>query len=120
MPLYETTVILRPDLSPADVQQLLDQATEIVKEGKGNVVKREYWGLRTLAYRIVKYRKAHYGFLGIDAPSAAVQELERRFRLHEDVVRLVSIVVEKIDSEPTPMMRGAGGQSDGDSDRDAA
>lgn len=99
MPLYEFTFIGRQDISNQQVDELVETATRIVEDNQGKVVKNEYWGLKNLTYRIAKNRKGHYQHLGIDAPSAALQELERQFRIHDDVLRYLTVRVDEIDPE---------------------
>src|SRR5215831_4018819 len=94
MPLYESVVIARQDVSTTQVDTLADELTAILTEGGGKVTKRENWGLRSLTYRIKKNRKGHYLLLNIDAPAAAVNEYERRMRINEDVLRYMTIAVE--------------------------
>ncbi len=105
MPLYEHVFLARQDLAQAQVDALAETATKILEEGKGKVVKTETWGLRTLAYRIAKNRKAHYVLLEIDAPADAVAELERQTALNEDVIRMMTIRVDAHESGPSAMMR---------------
>ena len=85
----------RPDISPQQVDALVEDITKIVTEGKGTVGKTEYWGLRNLSYPIKKSRKAHYSLLNIDAPGPVIHEIERRHRINEDVLRFLTIKVEK-------------------------
>lgn len=99
MPLYETVLIARNDLTQAQVEAIADQVTATVTEAGGEVKKREYWGLRGLAYRIKKNRKAHYMLLGLDCPAPAEQEAARQLGLNEDVLRHMTIRVEAIDAE---------------------
>ncbi len=101
MPLYEHTVIARPDLTAQQAQGLADQFTELVVAQGGTVAKYEYWGLRTLAYRVKKNRKGHYLHLNIDAPAAALTELERTQRIHDDVIRYLSVKVEGFEEGPS-------------------
>lgn len=105
MPLYEHTVIARPDLSAQQAQALSDQFAEIVGGQGGKVAKVEYWGLRNLAYRVKKNRKGHYIHLCLDAPAAAVAELERTQRIHEDVLRYLTVKVETIEEGPSAVMQ---------------
>ncbi len=91
MPFYEHVVIARPDISGQQAEALLEEMKGILAENGGNVSKTEYWGLRNLAYRIRKHRKGHYGLLNIEASSDAIQELERRLKIHDDVIRFLSI-----------------------------
>lgn len=95
MPLYEHTFIARQDLSAQQAQALGETFTQLVHEQGGGVAKVEYWGLRSLTYRINKNRKGHYLHMNIDAPAATIQELERTQRLHEDVLRYLSLKVEQ-------------------------
>ena len=105
MPYYESVFIARPDISAAQVEALTESMSAIVVEGGGNVAQAEYWGLKSLAYRIKKNRKGHYTMLALDAPAAAVKEFERNMRLNEDVLRLMTIRVDELDAEPSVMMR---------------
>lgn len=116
MPLYENVFIARQDVSAAQADALADKYTEILEQGGGKVAKRENWGLKTLAFRIRKNRKGHYVMLNIDAPAAAVQEMERNMKLDEDVIRYMTIRIEKIEEEPSAMLRSRGRDRDG-SDR---
>ena len=104
MPLYETVVIARSEITQAQADAVADAATTIVETDGGAVKKREYWGLRPLAYRIKKNRKGHYILLGLDAPSAAIQEMERQLTLHEDVLRFMTVRVEEINDEPSAIL----------------
>lgn len=105
MPFYENVFIARQDISPAQVETLADTFTAIVKERGGEVTKREYWGLRSLTYRIKKNRKGHYILLNIDAPPAAVHEMERNMRLNEDVLRFMTVRVDELEAGPSMMMQ---------------
>jgi small subunit ribosomal protein S6 len=104
MPYYESTFIARQDMSKQDVTGLADTFTDIIKKGGGKVVKNEYWGLKSLAYKINKSRKGHYTMLAIDAPAAAVKELERNMGISEDVIRALTIRVEEIEEGPSVML----------------
>jgi small subunit ribosomal protein S6 len=95
MPLYEHVFISRQDLSNAQAEGLIEHFSTVLKDNGGNVVEHEYWGVKTMAYKINKNRKGHYAFLKSDAPAAAVQEMERLMRLHEDVMRVLTIKVDK-------------------------
>jgi small subunit ribosomal protein S6 len=105
MPLYEHVFLARQDLAQAQVDALAENATKIVEEGNGKVVKTETWGLRGLAYRIAKNRKAHYVMLEIDAPTGVVAELERQIAINEDVIRYMTIKVDEHENGPSAMMR---------------
>lgn len=104
MALYEHVVVTRPDISPQQVDALVEDITRIVTEGKGKVGKTEYWGLRNLAYPIKKSRKAHYSLLNIDAPGPVIHEIERRHRINEDVLRFLTVRVDELSNEPSPVV----------------
>jgi small subunit ribosomal protein S6 len=105
MPLYEHVFLARQDLSQAQVDALAATATEIVETGKGKVVKTESWGLKSLAYKIARNRKAHFVLLNIDAPTGVVAELERQTSINEDVIRFMTIRVEEHEEGPSVMLR---------------
>lgn len=105
MPLYESTFVVRQDVSRTDVNKLIEGFSEIVKQQGGSVVKNEYWGLRNLAYKINKNRKGHYVMLALDAPHAAIKELERNIGLHEDVIRHLTVRVDSIEEGPSVMLQ---------------
>jgi small subunit ribosomal protein S6 len=105
MPLYENVFIARQDATAAQVEALTDTFTGIITEQDGQVTKKEYWGLRNLAYRIKKNRKGHYTLLNIDAPPAAVAEMERNMRISEDVIRLLTVKVEALEEGPSAMLQ---------------
>jgi small subunit ribosomal protein S6 len=105
MPLYEHVFLARQDLAQAQVDALAENATKIIADNGGKVVKTENWGLRGLAYRIAKNRKAHYVMLDIDAPAPAMAELERQTGINEDVIRFMTIRVEDHEKGPSAMMR---------------
>ena len=104
MALYEHVLIARQDISPQQVDALVEDITRQVLDAGGKVGKSEYWGLRNLAYRVRKNRKGHYCLLNIDAPAEAVHELERRQRINEDVLRFLTIRVDEHDEEPSPVL----------------
>jgi small subunit ribosomal protein S6 len=126
MPFYENVFIARQDISSAQVEALADAFTAIVTQQGGQVAKREYWGLRNLTYRIKKNRKGHYMLFNLDAPPAAVSELERNMRINEDVLRYLTIRVEALEEGPSAVMqsrgrseeRRGGGERRGFGDRD--
>jgi small subunit ribosomal protein S6 len=101
---YEHVVVTRPDISPQQVDALVEDITKVVAERKGKVGKTEYWGLRNLAYPIKKSRKAHYSLLNIDAPGDVIHEVERRHRINEDVLRYLTVKVEEFSEEPSPVI----------------
>ena len=105
MPLYEHVFLARQDLAQAQVDALAETATNIITAGGGRVVKTETWGLRSLAYRMQKNRKAHYVMLEIDAPAPAVHELERQTGINEDIIRFMTVAVDKHEPGPSAMMR---------------
>src|SRR5262249_26489316 len=103
-PLYEHVFIARQDAAEAQVEQLIEHFKGIVTAGGGNVTKQEYWGLRSLTFKIKKNRKGHYVLLNIDAPWAAVAELERQIKLNEDIIRRLTIRVEALEEGPSSGM----------------
>ena len=104
MPLYETVVIARSEITQAQADAVADAVTAQLEADGGAVKKREYWGLRNLAYRIKKNRKGHYLLLGLDAPPAAVSEMERQLGLNEDVLRFMTVRIEEISEEPSVIL----------------
>ena len=105
MALYEHIFIARQDIQPQQVEAISNEMTQVITDNGGKVTKCEQWGLRTLAYRIKKYKKGHYVLFNIDAPAGAISELERKERLHEDVVRFMTIRVEKLEEGNSVMLR---------------
>ncbi len=105
MPYYESIFIARQDIPAAQVETLATQFAEVVKANGGSVAKTEHWGLRTLAYRIRKNKKGHYVLFNLDAPAKAVAEMERQMRLHEDILRYMTVKVEELEAGPSAMMR---------------
>ena len=114
MPLYEHVFLARQDASPQQVEELTAQMTGVVEQHGGKVTKTENWGVRSLTYRINKNRKAHFVLLNVDAPSAAIAEIERQERINEDVIRYLSVRVDEHEEGPSAMMRKA----DRDRERD--
>jgi small subunit ribosomal protein S6 len=114
MPLYEHVFLARQDASPQQVEEITTQMSGIVGQLGGKVTKTENWGVRSLTYRINKNRKAHFVLMNIDAPSAAIAEIERQERISEDVIRYLSVRVEELEEGPSAMMRKA----DRDRERD--
>ena len=104
MPCYEHVFIVRQDVSGAQAQGLTEHFSSILTENGGTVVNSEYWGLKKLAYKINKNRKGHYIFLKTDAPMTAVHEMERLMRIHDDIMRVLSIKVASHDDGPSAMM----------------
>lgn len=112
MPFYESVFIVRPDSSPQQVEALAGKMEALVQEGGGDVPKTEIWGLKPLAYRIKKNRKGHYVFMNVDASVEILGELERNLRFNEDVLRFMSVRVDHLDSEVSPMMRNKSSRDD--------
>src|SRR5215471_1864117 len=109
MPLYENVFIARQDISGAQVDALADSFTQLVADNGGEVKKREYWGLRNLAYRMRKNRKGHYVLMNIEAPGLVVAELERTMRITEDVIRYLTIRVDALEEGASVVMQNRGG-----------
>ena len=105
MALYEHVFLARQDLAQAQVDTLTEEAGKIIADNGGKVVETENWGLKSMAYKIQKNRKAHYVMLRLDTPPAAVAELERQTRINEDVVRYMTIRVDAHEEGPSAMMR---------------
>ena len=105
MALYEHIFLARQDVSAQQVEELTNTLTEVLAANGGKVTKNEYWGVKTLSYRIKKNRKAHYSLLNIDAPHAAVAEMERQMRINEDILRFMTIRVDKLEDGPSAMMQ---------------
>jgi len=114
MPLYEHVFLARQDISQAQVEALVKEYSGVIEEGGGRIGKTEYWGIKTLAFKIKKNRKAHYTLMNITAPPAAVTEMERRMGLSSDVIRFITVRVETHETEPSVQMR----KSDRDERRD--
>ena len=104
MSLYEHVIISRPDISTTQIDEMVAQLTQKVEKLGGSVAKTEYWGLRNLAYRLKKNRKAHYNLLQIDAPASAIHEIERQHRINEDILRYMSIRVDEFDEDQSPIL----------------
>ena len=113
MPFYESTFIVRQDVSSQQVENLAATLAQLVAEHGGTVAKTEHWGLKTLAYRIKKNRKGHYVMFGLDAPSAAISEFERNLRINEDVLRYMTIRVDSLETTtPSVMMQSRQARDD--------
>jgi len=104
MPYYEHVVIARQDISPQQAEALNDALKHLIEEHGGHIAKIEYWGLRNLTYRVKKNRKGHYSLLAIDAPAPAVKEMERQLSINEDVIRYMTVRVEELDLELSPVL----------------
>ncbi|BAQ69478.1 30S ribosomal protein S6 [Rhodovulum sulfidophilum] len=105
MPLYEHVFIARQDLSNAQAEGLVEHFSTVLADNGGKVVDSEYWGVKTMSYKINKNRKGHYAYLRTDAPAPAVQEMERLMRLHEDVMRVLTIKVDAHEEGPSVQMQ---------------
>ncbi|MDA0367901.1 MAG: 30S ribosomal protein S6 [Proteobacteria bacterium] len=108
MAFYENVFIVRQDVSNQQVEELATRFTEILESGGGKVEKTEFWGLRTMAYKIKKNRKGHYVMFNLDAPSPAVQEMERNMMLSEDVIRHMTLRVDELEEGPSAVMKFRG------------
>ena len=116
MALYEHVLIARQDISAQQAETLNETLKALIEERGGHIAKIEYWGLRNLTYRIKKNRKGHYSLLAIDAPAPAVKELERQLSINEDVLRYLTIKVDELDLELSPILA----RRDRDRERDRA
>ncbi|MDA8233168.1 MAG: 30S ribosomal protein S6 [Magnetospirillum sp.] len=105
MPLYECVILARQEVSAPQVETLADEMANVIAQGGGQVTKKEYWGLRNLAYRVKKNRKAHYVLFNVDSPSPAVKEMERQMSLNEDILRYLTVRVEELEEGPSAMMQ---------------
>ena len=112
MALYENVFIARPDVPATQVETLTNQFAELVTAQGGTVSKKEYWGLRSLTFRIKKNRKGHYTLLNIDAPSAAVKELERTMSINEDIIRFLTVRVDTLEEGPSAVMQRSSEKAD--------
>ena len=108
MPFYESVFIARQDIAAPQAEALADTFTSIIDAQGGKVTKRENWGLRNLAFKVKKNRKGHYILFNIDAPPAAIAEMERNMRIHEDVLRYMTVRVEELEEGPSAMVRSRG------------
>jgi len=121
MRLYESVFIARQDISTGQVDALCEEFEGIITAGGGKILKKEYWGLKTLAYRIKKNRKGHYIMFNIEADADTMSEYDRKLGLNEDVIRVLTISIEEVDDEPSIMMQAKSDRSsrdDSDSDAD--
>ena len=108
MPLYEHVMIARQDLTNAQAEGLVEHFGQVLKDNGGSIVDTEYWGLKTLAYKINKNRKGHYGFMKSESPAPAVAEMERLMRLHDDVMRVMTVRVDKHEEGPSVVLASKG------------
>jgi small subunit ribosomal protein S6 len=114
MPFYENVFIARQDISSAQAEALTEQFSNLIAEQGGKVTKKEPWGLRNIAYRIKKNRKGHYVLLNIEAPAAAVIEMERQMRINEDVLRYLTVRVDALEEGPSAMLQSRSREGDRD------
>ncbi|MGE0409225.1 MAG: 30S ribosomal protein S6 [Amphiplicatus sp.] len=119
MPFYEHVFIARQDISPAQVEGLTETLTKLVADLGAKIEKSEYWGLRSLQYKINKNRKGHYSLFNISGPAAAIQELERQEKINDDILRFMTVRVDELDPEPSPVLsrRDRGDRDRSDRDR---
>jgi len=113
MALYECVILARQEISTQQVDTLVEELSGVITQGGGTVAKKENWGLRSLAYRVKKNRKAHYVLLNIDSPSAAVKEMERQMGINEDILRHLTIRVEALEEGPSAVLQSKGDRDGG-------
>lgn len=118
MPLYENVFIARQDVSQQQVEAMTETFGDLIRNNGGSIGRTEFWGVRNLSYRIKKNRKGHYVLMNIDAPSDAVIEMERNMRIHEDIIRYMTVRVDELEEGPSAMMQSRGRPSRGRGDRD--
>src|ERR1700761_7041256 len=112
MALYECVFIARQDVPGTQVEALIETFAQVIVDQGGSVPKKEYWGLKNLAYRMKKNRKGHYALMNIDAPSAAVKEMERTMSINEDIIRVLTIRVDELEEGPSAAMQSRGRSDD--------
>lgn len=117
MPLYECVFIARNDVTQQQVEDIANGVASLIENEEGSVQKREYWGLRNLAYRVKKNRKGHYMLLGVDAKATTIKEIERQLNLNEDVLRFMTLRLDAIDEAPSAILSRKGDDSRDRSDR---
>ena len=105
MPLYEHVFMARQDVTPQQVETMIDQYRGVIEQNGGTIAKTEQWGVKSLAYRIKKNRKAHFALFNLDAPPAAIAEMERQMRISEDVLRFMTVRVDAFEEGPSVMMQ---------------
>ena len=105
MAFYESIIIIRQDVSSADVDKIVDDLKKIIEEHKGKVVKTEYWGLRSLAYEIENNKKGHYYFMGIEATKTLLDEIDRKIKLSESIIRSSLVRVKEISKDASPVLK---------------
>ena len=116
MALYESVIIGRQDLTNSQFETLIDEFTSVIKSHDGEIKKTEYWGIRNLAYKINKNRKAHYYMLNISSSPETISEYERLLGLHEDIIRFLTIKIDKVDENPSLLMNNKAYRHRNDSD----
>ena len=118
MALYESVIIGRQDLTNSQFETLIDEFTSVIKSHGGEIKKTEYWGIRNLAYKINKNRKAHYYMLNISSSPETISEYERLLGLHEDIIRFLTVKIDKVDENPSLLMNNKVDRHRNDSDSD--
>ena len=118
MALYESVIIGRQDLTNSQFETLIDEFTSVIKSHDGEIKKTEYWGIRNLAYKINKNRKAHYYMLNISSSPETISEYERLLGLHEDIIRFLTVKIDKVDENPSLLMNNKIDRHRNDSDLD--
>lgn len=118
MALYESVIIGRQDLTNSQFETLIDEFVSVIKSHDGEIKKTEYWGIRNLAYKINKNRKAHYYMLNISSSPETISEYERLLGLHEDIIRFLTIKIDKVDENPSLLMNNKVDRHRNDSDSD--
>ena len=116
MAFYESVIIIRPELSSSQVDNIISNLDEVLNSQSGEIKKKEYWGLRTLAYKIKKNKKGHYYMINIECNSAAIFELERQMKINEDIIRFLSLKIPEIDSEPSIIIKNRNDKDEVNSD----
>jgi small subunit ribosomal protein S6 len=117
MPRYEHTFLARQDVTAQQVTGLMNTYKAVIEEHGGSVGKTEYWGLKSIAYKIKKNRRAHYAYFNIEAPHEAVLEMERQMRISSDIIRYLTVRVEELDEKPSVMMRKQDDRERGERER---
>ena len=118
MALYESVIIGRQDLTNSQFETLIDEFTSVIKSHDGEIKKTEYWGIRNLAYKINKNRKAHYYMLNISSSPETISEYERLLGLHEDIIRFLTVKIDKVDENPSLLMNNKINRHRNESDSD--
>ena len=118
MALYESVIIGRQDLTNSQFETLIDEFTSVIKSHDGEIKKTEYWGIRNLAYKINKNRKAHYYMLNISSSPETISEYERLLGLHEDIIRFLTVKIDKVDENPSLLMNNKVDRHRNDTDSD--